>query len=526
MKIFLRTSFLRTITMGALVLAFGAGQALAQRALGIDVSRFQNTINWTSVKGAGITFAWAQATRGAYLTNNNFAANMVNGKAAGVLMAPYHYAFPATNSAATEANYFWNLAGPHIKADGKTFVIMLDIEHFTGHVGATSYSDWANQWVTNVKGKAAAKGVDIRVVLYSSASFMCNFNSSLASVLGSHVANYNGLNPQTGTPWDCCSSCNFWGGGSWDFWQYTSSGSVAGISGNVDRDVFNGTVSQLSSWVATAAGGSPTDIVIDNTGATVVGTWSAGTASTDKYGADYRFKNQGSGSSYLKYTPNITTPGDYNVYCWYPEGGNRGTDTPYVVTYNGGTASIPINQQAGGGAWNLLGTFNFVLGTAGNVKVTDGISGSTLVAVSDAVRFTIVPSVSDIIIDNTGATFVGTWSTGTASTDKYGSDYRYHTSGTGSNKATYSPNISTAGNYRVYAWYPAGSNRPSNAPYVIHHTGGTTSVTLNQQINGGTWNSLGTYNFATGTAGNAQVTDNFTGTSVVMADAFKFVYVP
>ncbi len=526
MKIFLRTSFLRTIALAALVFTVGTGQALAQRALGIDVSRFQNTINWTSVKNAGISFAWSQATRGAYLQNANFTANMVNGKAAGVLMGPYHYAFPATNSASTEANYFWNLAGPYIKADGKTLAIMLDIEHFDGHVGASSYSDWANQWVTNVKGKAAAKGVDIQIVLYCSASAMCNFNSSLAPVLGSDVANWNGQSPQTGTPWSCCSSCNLWGGTTWNFWQYTDSGSVSGISGAVDRDVFNGTVSQLASWVATAAGGSSTDIIIDNSGATVAGTWSTGTSATDKYGADYRYKNQGTGSSYLKYTPNITTPGDYNVYCWYPEGSNRGTDTPYVVTYNGGTAAIPINQQARGGAWNLLGTFNFALGTAGSVKITDGIGSSSLVAVADAMRFTLTQSVSDIIIDNTGASFVGTWSTGTASTDKFGSDYRYHTAGTGSSTATYTPNIPTTGSYRVYAWYPAGSNRPTDAPYVIRHSGVSTSVTLNQQINGGTWNLLGTYTFSAGTGGYARVTDNFSGTSVVMADAFKFVYVP
>jgi hypothetical protein len=516
------TALLRIIAMAALLLTLGLQRASAQRPLGIDVSRFQNTINWTSVKGSGISFAWAQATRGAYLQNANFTANMVNGKAAGVLMGAYHYAFPATNSANTEANYFWNLAGPYIKADGKTLAIMLDIEHFDGHVGATSYSDWANQWVTNVKGKAAAVGVDISFVLYSSASFMCNFNSSLASVLGNDVANYNGLSAQTGTPWDCCSSCNLWGGTSWDFWQYTSCGSIS------DRDVFNGTASQLQSWVATAAGASSTDIIIDNGSASVVGTWSTASTSTDKYGTDYRFKNQGSGSAYLKYTPNITSAGDYNIYCWYPEGGNRATDTPYIVTYNGGTATIPINQQFRGGAWNLLGTFNLVTGTAGNVKVTDGISGSSLVAMADAIRFTKTQSqsVSDIVIDNGGASFVGTWSTASTSTDKFGSDYRYHTSGTGSSTATYTPNIATAGSYRVYAWYPEGSNRTTSAPYVIRHSGVSTSVTLDQTINGGTWNLLGTWNFAAGTAGYARVTDNFSGTSVVMADAFKFVYVP
>src|SRR5436190_4236673 len=176
---------------------------------------------------------------------------MINGKAAGVLMGAYHYAFPATNSPSTEANYFWNLAGPHIQADGKTFVIMLDIEHFDGIVGATSYSDWATQWCNLVTAKAATQGVNVKYVLYSSASFMCNFDSSLVPLLGSDVANYNGLDPQTGTPWDCCSSCNFWGGGSWDFWQYTSSGSVPGITGNVDLDVFHGASSGLTSWVAT-----------------------------------------------------------------------------------------------------------------------------------------------------------------------------------------------------------------------------------------------------------------------------------
>ena len=41
------------------------GVALAQKPVGIDVSHYQLTINWTSVKSAGIAFAWAKATDGA-----------------------------------------------------------------------------------------------------------------------------------------------------------------------------------------------------------------------------------------------------------------------------------------------------------------------------------------------------------------------------------------------------------------------------------------------------------------------------
>ena len=32
---------------------------------------------------------------------------------------------------------------------------------------------------------------------------------------------------------------------TWSFWQYTSSGSVSGVSGNVDRDAWNGTLTGL-----------------------------------------------------------------------------------------------------------------------------------------------------------------------------------------------------------------------------------------------------------------------------------------
>ena len=32
---------------------------------------------------------------------------------------------------------------------------------------------------------------------------------------------------------------------TWSFWQYTSSGNIPGIAGNVDRDYFNGSLTQL-----------------------------------------------------------------------------------------------------------------------------------------------------------------------------------------------------------------------------------------------------------------------------------------
>lgn len=133
----------------------------------------------------------------------------------------------------------------------------------------------------------------------------------------------------------------------------------------------------------------------------------------------------------------------------------------------------------------------------------------------------------DIIIDNLAANIVGNWATGTSATDKYGSDYRYASKGTGSSYVQYTPTITVTGKYTVYEWHSQGTNRPTDAHILISYNGGSQTVFFNQQINGGKWNALGTFSFASGTNNNVKINDVFTdnGTTVVMADGIKFVYV-
>src|SRR5205814_1583200 len=85
----------------------------------------------------------------------------------------------------------------------------------------------------------------------------------------------SGADPQTGTPWSSCSGCNLWGSGIWNFWQYSSTGAIPGITGNVDLDVFNGTAAQISTWVATAAGPDITPPVISGIAANAINDTSA-----------------------------------------------------------------------------------------------------------------------------------------------------------------------------------------------------------------------------------------------------------
>lgn len=273
-------------------------------------------------------------------------------------------------------------------------------------------------------------------------------------------------------------------------------------------------------------GSAPTDgsIVIDNTGATVVGTWSAGTASTDKYGADYRYKGQGTGAAWLQFTPSIPASGNYNVFEWHNQGANRDLATPHVITHSTGSTTMNVNQQVNGGKWNALGLYNFNAGTAGSVKITDGISTAGQIAMADAIK--LVPLVSDIILDNPSAYLTGTWTLASSSTDKYGADYRWKGAGTGSAIARFIPNIPLSGNYQVFEWHCQGSNRAINAPFTIAGGGTNTPVvaTINQTTGGGMWHSLGTYRFEVGTSGSITLKDNFTG-SVGVADAIKLVFI-
>ncbi|MBX3473094.1 MAG: N-acetylmuramoyl-L-alanine amidase [Planctomycetes bacterium] len=136
-------------------------------------------------------------------------------------------------------------------------------------------------------------------------------------------------------------------------------------------------------------------------------------------------------------------------------------------------------------------------------------------------------SSNDRIVDNVDPGFSvvsGSWSTGTSAAGKYGADYRFAgntTGGAPTAVAEWRPNLPTGGDYEVAVYYPAGTNRADNAPFTVTHANGTSTVPVNQQINGGAWVVLGTYPFFSGTSGHVRLGNNC-NPSVVLADAVRF----
>ena len=137
-----------------------------------------------------------------------------------------------------------------------------------------------------------------------------------------------------------------------------------------------------------------TDFVVDNTdaAASFTGSWTTATAATNKYGPDYQWAlTAAGGTNTATYRPSIYTPGYYNVYVWYPQGGNRATNAPWSVVCDGGSINVAVNQQVNGGQWLLIGrALPFATGTGGYVLLSNDTGYSGFVVAADAVRFAYV----------------------------------------------------------------------------------------------------------------------------------------
>jgi GH25 family lysozyme M1 (1,4-beta-N-acetylmuramidase) len=204
---------------------------------GIDVSRWQGSINWTSVRNAGIQFAWMKATEGTSYKDPNFNTNYPAAHGAGVIRGAYHFALPNNSSGATQAAYFASNGGAW-SADNLTLPGVLDIESNPYGsqcygLSTTSMRSWIMDFYNTYKART---GRDI--VIYTSPSWWNTCTGSWSGMAS--------LAPLWVAHWTTASSPTLPGGfGVWTVWQYTSTGSVSGISGNVDRDWFNGSRDRL-----------------------------------------------------------------------------------------------------------------------------------------------------------------------------------------------------------------------------------------------------------------------------------------
>jgi len=200
---------------------------------GIDVSHWQGDIDWNQVNQGGYEFAFVKATEGDGWTDPKFETNMNSGRDTGMLMGAYHFARPDLgNDAATEARYFVNVAREHLREGNLRPV--LDLEVGAG-LGKEALSYWVHEWISTVRDETG-----VEPILYVNSNYANNYLDTSVARYDLWIAHWTydtGATPNTGI-WD-----------NWTFWQYSNQGSVPGITGNVDLDLFNGEKTELQNYV-------------------------------------------------------------------------------------------------------------------------------------------------------------------------------------------------------------------------------------------------------------------------------------
>lgn len=188
----------------------------ATDVFGIDVSRHQGVIDWTKAAAAGVKYVFIKATEGATYTDPNLQTYVAGAVGAGIPIGFYHYARPENNGAKTEAANFAKITSTY----KPQFPLVLDVEGDAAKLGRANLTQWCLTFLQELKRLTGQDGM-----IYTGASFA---NSYLGPELGSYplwIAHYNVTTPMANATW-----------GTWSVFQYSSSGTVAGISGNVDMN--------------------------------------------------------------------------------------------------------------------------------------------------------------------------------------------------------------------------------------------------------------------------------------------------
>jgi lysozyme len=199
---------------------------------GVDVSVYQGSVNWTSVKNAGKVFAFARISDGSYL-DTEFSTNWPAMKAAGLVRGAYQFFEPGEDPT-TQANIVISAVGTLVAGD---LPVVADMEVTGGQSAATIVAN-LQTWMAKVK-----TGTGKTPMVYTAEGF---WNGSVggSSAFSSNplwVANWGVTCPTLPSGWS-----------SFQFWQSADNGSVSGISGSVDLDEFNGSLEQLQAFAGMA----------------------------------------------------------------------------------------------------------------------------------------------------------------------------------------------------------------------------------------------------------------------------------
>jgi lysozyme len=196
---------------------------------GIDISHHNGVINWNIVPQGQVSFVFCKATQGKQYRDEMMVTNMNELKRLGFIRGVYHFLTFKDVTATEQVNNLMS-CGIDFTQPG-TLPPVLDVEW--------QQSESLNQYIKDNRVACVKKVKDWLVgienatgrkpILYTNSNFWKDYlgNPGGFETYPLWIASYRNDNPMLASGWN-----------DYAFWQFTASGFVTGITGNVDKNTF------------------------------------------------------------------------------------------------------------------------------------------------------------------------------------------------------------------------------------------------------------------------------------------------
>lgn len=196
------------------------------KVYGLDVSHYQGDIDWPKLKAENndfpMQFVFIRATAGVD-GDSEFRDNWKAAKTHGYLRGAYHYYRPDENSLKQADNFI--KSATLSKGD---LPPVLDIEKIPNKQCMDSLRSGLKRWLNKVE-----KHYGMKPIIYSGESFYTDYLKEEFAGYKLWIANYSFFEDEIKK--------------DWLIWQFTDKGSVSGITGPVDVNIYNGNIEGLNS---------------------------------------------------------------------------------------------------------------------------------------------------------------------------------------------------------------------------------------------------------------------------------------
>lgn len=382
---------------------------------GIDVSRYQGTIDWQQIADAGVKYAWIQASRNDGDIDPTFDYNWKRAKEVGILRGAYQRFRPNQNVQSQIDTFLGKVSPVYEPGD---LPPQLDFEDNAANESGAALEAKARQWLEAVEAE-----LGLRPIIYTYTYFWIDqMDGANMTDYRLWMATYGADCPNLPAPWT-----------EWTLHQYSASAVLPGITVNtVDVNRFNGTLEDLIALGSTpecgdgtcSAGESSDSCAADCPPCSLIGddpTVLDDSGACFTAGGDQQFirsetagfqdtlrwtmtTSDAAASNYGEWALHFADGGRYRVEAYTAAPWAMSKQATYEITHDGETTAIEVDQTAVDG-WTSLGEHTFAAGGGQSIRVNDNTgesNDSNTKLVFDAIRITRVEGGADGDVDGEG----------------------------------------------------------------------------------------------------------------------------